>query len=66
MRGTRRARHTESGGEFEWTIYERDLLKAGNALEGPAIVEEPSTTTLVAPGQRLVVDELGNMVLTRP
>ena len=66
VRGTRRARHTESGGEFEWTIYERDRLLAGNVLKGPAIVEEPSTTTLVAPGQRLEVDELGNMVVTRP
>ena len=66
VRGTRRARHTESGGEFEWTIYERDLLRAGYRLEGPAIVEEPSTTTLVAPGQCLDVDELGNMVVTRP
>ena len=65
IRGRRRARHTESGGGLEWTIYERDLLKAANELEGPAIVEEPSTTTLVAPGQRLHVDGLGNLVVTR-
>ena len=37
----------------------------GSVLEGPAIVEEPSTTTLVAPGQRLEVDQLGNMMVTR-
>ena len=65
VRGNRRARHTESGGVREWTIYERDLLGAGSVLEGPAIVEEPSTTTLVAPGQRLEVDQLGNMMVTR-
>ena len=65
VRGNRRARHTESGGVLEWTIYERDLLGAGSVLEGPAIVEEPSTTTLVAPGQRLEVDQLWNMMVTR-
>lgn len=62
--GTRRATHRESGGEFGWSIYNREKLLAGNRLRGPAIVVEVATATLVAPGQDLVVDEIGNLVIT--
>lgn len=62
--GGRRALHRESGGELDWAIYDRDLLRAGNRLRGPAIVEEAAATTLVAPGQELEVDDLGNLVIT--
>jgi N-methylhydantoinase A len=62
--GERRALHRESGGELDWAIYDRDLLRAGNRLRGPAIVEEAAATTLVAPGQELEVDDLGNLVIT--
>jgi N-methylhydantoinase A len=62
---TRRAHHRESGGELEWTIYDRSLLKAGNRLPGPAIVQEPAATTLVAPDQELTVDDYANLVITR-
>ena len=34
-------------------------LPAGFAAEGPLVVEEPSSTMIVHPGQRLWVDELG-------
>jgi len=64
LKGSRRALHRESGGEFDWAIYDRDLLQAGNRLHGPAIVEEAAATTLVAPKQELLVDERGNLVLT--
>jgi N-methylhydantoinase A len=63
-KGTRRALHGESGGEFEWTIYDRTLLQHGNRLRGPAIVEEPAATTLIGPNQELEVDNLGNLVIT--
>jgi N-methylhydantoinase A len=64
LKGSRRALHRESGGEFDWAIYDRDLLQAGNRLSGPAIVEEAAATTLVAPAQELLVDELGNLLIT--
>jgi N-methylhydantoinase A len=64
--GRRRALHRESGGEFEWTVYDRSKLRAGNRLAGPAIVVEVANTTLVAPRQELVVDELGNLVISNP
>ncbi len=64
LTGSRRALHRESGGELDWSIYDRDLLVAGNRLRGPAIVEEAAATTLVSPAQELLVDELGNLVIT--
>jgi N-methylhydantoinase A len=63
-KGARTALHRESGGRLEWAIYDRAKLKAENRLRGPAIVEEEAATTLVAPSQELVVDELGNLIIT--
>jgi len=63
-KGARIALHRESGGRLEWMIYDRARLKTGNRLRGPAIIEEAAATTLVAPSQELIVDELGNLVIT--
>jgi len=38
-------------------LYEMDLLKSGNEIEGPAVVEAPATTLLVPPGRRIRMDE---------
>jgi N-methylhydantoinase A len=45
-------------------IYDRARLPAGFSIEGPAIIEEPSTTTVVQPGQRVAVDEWGNLIIS--
>jgi len=42
-------------------VYERANLPVGFAATGPLIVEEASATTLVLGGQRLSVDEHGNL-----
>jgi N-methylhydantoinase A/acetophenone carboxylase len=44
-------------------IYERDLLKCGNCIEGPAIIESPDTTYLVPPNWSYSVDRYLNGVL---
>jgi N-methylhydantoinase A len=64
LKGRRSVRHRESGGEFDCPIYDRDLLTSGTVIQGPAIVEEPTSTTLVAPRQDLTVDSAGNLVIT--
>ena len=61
--GARTAFHRASGGRLDWTVYDRELLQAGNVVRGPAIVEEGTATTLVAPHQRLSVDVFGNLVI---
>jgi N-methylhydantoinase A len=41
-------------------VYDGTKLVPGQAILGPAIVEEPFTTVVVYPGQRATVDAFGN------
>jgi N-methylhydantoinase A len=53
-------------GEFVATaIYERARLPLGAGLTGPAIVEQTDTTTVIPPGVTALVDDAGNLRLTR-
>lgn len=52
-------------GEIETPVFERDALGAGFSIEGPVIVEEPQTTIVVPPGQRLHLHEQGDLVVLR-
>ena len=60
LKGTREVDFDELGWQ-EAHIYERDRLPAGAQLDGPAVIEEPAASTVVFPGQRLQVDEYGNL-----
>jgi N-methylhydantoinase A len=40
-------------------IFERDRLPLNQRVEGPAIVEEPSSVVVVPPGQALTMDQYG-------
>ncbi|HHV36049.1 MAG TPA: hydantoinase/oxoprolinase family protein [Syntrophomonadaceae bacterium] len=44
-------------------IYERDLLGAGAVFDGPAVIEEPASSTVVFPGQTVTVDDYGNLII---
>lgn len=61
---SRRAVHFDAHGTIETPIYERAGFAAGAGVEGPAIVEEPASTTVIFPGQRMRVDEWGNLLIT--
>ena len=52
------------GAPRETAVYERLALEPGHELIGPAILHQPDATTVVPPGWRCEVDELGNLVLT--
>jgi N-methylhydantoinase A len=54
-----------AGAFHEANVFRRDDLLAGHRLEGPAIVEQFDTTTVVAPGFQGEVDHLGVLMLTR-
>jgi 5-oxoprolinase (ATP-hydrolysing)/N-methylhydantoinase A len=43
--------------------YDRALLRAGNRLEGPAIVNQYDSTTAIPPGIAAHVDRFGNIVI---
>ncbi len=51
----------EDRGWVDASVYSREKLKPGATLEGPAVVEEYDSTTLVPPGHLLRVDEFGNL-----
>ena len=44
--------------------YQRETLQPGDALNGPALITEAQTTTLVSPGFNAVIDRAGNIILT--
>ena len=48
----------------ETPVYDGSLLRAGNRLEGPAIVEETTTTVVVPPAFTCEVDRQHGYVLT--
>lgn len=62
--GRRRVYFGSEAGWVETPIYRRALLAAKLRFEGPAIVEEMSSTTIVQPGQSVFVDEIGNLIIT--
>ena len=45
-------------------VYKRDQLAPGAALAGPALVEEPSSTTLVLADMNVTIDAYENMIIT--
>ncbi|MDE0487591.1 MAG: hydantoinase/oxoprolinase family protein [Gammaproteobacteria bacterium] len=52
------------GGMQEAMLYDRSKLKAGNVINGPAIVLEMDSTTLILPAHEGQVDEYGNILIT--
>ncbi|WP_219417988.1 hypothetical protein [Pseudonocardia nigra] len=45
--------------------YQREKLKAGDRLVGPAVIHETLSTTFMLPGQVAVVGEYGEIPITR-
>jgi len=58
-------RRAHFGSFMPTTIYERARLPLGARLEGPAIVEQSDTTTVIPPGVTALVDDAGNLRLRR-
>ena len=53
----------EAGGFVACPVYDRTLLRSGNAVAGPAIVEQMDTTTVLLPGMTGQVDPYLNLIL---
>ena len=62
-RTTRKAYFPEAGGLIDTPIYDRDALGAGAVLQGPAIVQQLDTTTVVYPGSSATIDAHGNLII---
>jgi len=58
------ARKAFFGGRYVTTaVWDGPLLAPGQAIIGPAIIEEPFTTVVVYPGQRATIDAYGNYAI---
>jgi N-methylhydantoinase A len=51
-------------GRLPCPIYERHWLKPGSQIDGPAVVEQADSTTLLCPRQSARVDAYGNFIIT--
>lgn len=60
--GTRRVTFGR-GVSLEAATHQREMLSAGDIIEGPAIIDQMDTTTVLYPGDRAVVDGAGNLVI---
>jgi N-methylhydantoinase A len=50
--------------DVEARVVSRGALAPGDTLEGPALVEQSDTTTLLASGDRAHIDERHNLIIT--
>lgn len=62
--GTRRAYFEDAGGFVDTPTFARTELRAGNRIQGPALIEEHASTTVILPNDSVEVDAIGNLVIT--
>jgi N-methylhydantoinase A len=62
----RRPIYFDKAGYLEAAVFERDRLRPGMIVRGPAVVEEPTSVTLIPPGRTAsVASDLGLFVQLR-
>lgn len=66
VKGTRQAYFPEAGGWTDTVILDRYEITQGVTYEGPCIVEEAESTTVVCPGQTIEADQSGNLWIHLP
>jgi N-methylhydantoinase A len=59
----RRAFFREHGGFVEVPVHQRSELRPAQTVTGPALIEEPTTTIVVAPGWSAHPDDAGNVLM---
>lgn len=53
----------EAGAYVDTRIYDRDKIKAGNEISGPAIIEQMDSTIVVPPGHTARADKYLNLMI---
>ena len=51
----------DSNNSLPVPVYRRSLLRPGVRIQGPAVIEETTSTTVLYPGQRARVDDYLNL-----
>ena len=54
----------KESGQTSCPVYDRGDLSAGAEIEGPAVIQESSSTVIVYPGQRAAATEFGTIEIT--
>ncbi len=52
---------SETGAREPYVIYDREVLRAGMQIRGPAIIEEPTSTSVIHKGDNLIVGSYGEL-----
>ncbi|MGO9056719.1 MAG: hydantoinase/oxoprolinase family protein [Candidatus Binataceae bacterium] len=65
LKKLRKAYFPEAGGFVETPVYDRASLENGDRVEGPAIIEEPDSTTICPPGYSTKVDPFLSLLISR-
>lgn len=61
--GTRAAHFPSLGQVADVPVYDRAQLRAGHTFDGPALVDQYDSTTVICPGQAVTVDRIGNLLV---
>ena len=64
-KGTRDVFFSEKKRYLRTPIYDGHVLRPGNRIQGPAVIELATTTAVLRPGQSLRVDPYGNFIAAR-
>ena len=64
LKGERPAYSVSKGGMVPHLVYDRYRLGPGMSIRGPAIIEEKESTTVVAEGGSVEVDDYGTLVIS--
>jgi N-methylhydantoinase A len=63
LKGQRRVYFGKDIGFVNCPIYERERIKRGSEVVGPAVIEDPATTIVLYPKHEATVDSIGNLFL---
>jgi N-methylhydantoinase A len=63
LSGHRSVYFSELSKSVKTPTFDRNHLKAGNKIKGPALIEEYASITVVQPGDQLRVDDFGNLII---
>jgi N-methylhydantoinase A len=63
--GRRLAYDFATRGMVEFGVYRRDELARGDTLSGPALVQEPTSVTVIHSDQRFHLDQFGHLVIAK-
>ncbi len=64
QKGNRAIHQPPLGQTRDYVVYNRLMLRRADRIMGPAIIEEPTSTTILHAGDSMTVGEYGELVIT--